>query len=243
VDALRALIELNVDMTRFEVQKGHQKTPEATNCWRETWSLLLEDIKNENKVFEFFWSKSALAQRLWKKKEKELLKDMRKKGGALEEEWKRICELPEEEAKNEVLAAENDATRKVHKARVMSWLSEPGEWKGMTSCDKLKYLHDARWEEHVEEIQKIYDPERAMSKSCGFDSEHLEGVYRSLLGEKMRYQMGDLGVHLDLFFLCIIMNRRELAFELWKKCEVPVCIAICAVRLLYPCPRSVHAHN
>jgi hypothetical protein len=170
VDALRALIELNVDMTRFEVQKGHQKkkkkkTPEATNHWRETWSLLLEDIKNENKVFDFFWSKSAQARRLWKKKEKELEKDMRKKEKELEKEWEeelnRICKLNEEEAKNEVLAAENDATHKVHKDRVMSWLDDDSDeseddpdeskWKGLTSCEQLEYLHYARREEEPDE--------------------------------------------------------------------------------------------
>ena len=70
----------------------------------------------------------------------------------------------------------------------------------------------------------------------------LERAYRFLLGEKIRYQTGDQGPEFDLFFLCILMNRKELAFELWKQCSFPVRSAICAVRLLHMCPPSAHAH-
>jgi hypothetical protein len=70
----------------------------------------------------------------------------------------------------------------------------------------------------------------------------LERVYRFLLGEKIRYQTGDQGPEFDLFFLCILMNCKELAFELWKQCSFPVGSAICAVRLLHMCPPSAHAH-
>jgi len=70
---------------------------------------------------------------------------------------------------------------------------------------------------------------------------HLEGVYRDLLGEKMKYRMG-VEPQFDLFLLCVLMNQRELAFEFWKQCEVPVFVAICAVRL-YICIRRVHEHN
>jgi hypothetical protein len=71
----------------------------------------------------------------------------------------------------------------------------------------------------------------------------LEGVYRFLLGEKIRYQTGDLDSYFDLFFLCVLMNRKELAFEMWKQVSFPVRAAICAVRLLHMCPPSAHAHN
>ena len=70
----------------------------------------------------------------------------------------------------------------------------------------------------------------------------LERVYRFLLGEKIRYHTGDQGPEFDLFFLCILMNCRELAFEFWKQCSFPVRSAICAVRLLHMCPPSAHAH-
>ncbi len=70
----------------------------------------------------------------------------------------------------------------------------------------------------------------------------LERVYRFLLGEKIRYQTGDRGPEFDLFFLCILMNHKKLAFELWKECLFPVRSAICAVRLLHMCPPSAHAH-
>ncbi len=71
----------------------------------------------------------------------------------------------------------------------------------------------------------------------------LERVYRFLLGGKIRYQTGDQGPEFDLFFLCILMNCKELAFDLWKQCSFPVRSAICAVRLLHMCPPSAHAHN
>jgi hypothetical protein len=71
----------------------------------------------------------------------------------------------------------------------------------------------------------------------------LEGAYRFLLGEGIRYQTGDVDPYFDLFFLCVLMNRRELAFEIWKQCSFPVRAAICAVRLLHMCPPSAHAHN
>ena len=57
----------------------------------------------------------------------------------------------------------------------------------------------------------------------------LETMYRSLLGEKIRYRLGMLGAHLDLFFLCVIVNQKELAFEIWKECDFPVRAAIVAV--------------
>ena len=71
----------------------------------------------------------------------------------------------------------------------------------------------------------------------------LEGVYRFLLGEKIRYQTGDIDSYFDLFSLCVLMNRKELAFEMWKQVSFPVRAAICAVRLLHMCPPSAHAHN
>ncbi len=80
--------------------------------------------------------------------------------------------------------------------------------------------------------------ETGMTMLFEFDPAHLATVYRSLLGGKMNYQMGDLGPHLDIFFVCVLMNQRELAFELWKQCEVPVCAAICAVRLLLCLPQQ-----
>ena len=86
----------------------------------------------------------------------------------------------------------------------------------------------------IEFKSKMY----TVTKSFGFDPAHLKTVYRSLLGGKMNYQMGDLGPHLDIFFVCVLMNHRELAFELWKQCEVPVCAAICAVRLLLYLPQQ-----
>jgi hypothetical protein len=71
----------------------------------------------------------------------------------------------------------------------------------------------------------------------------MESIFPLLLGNKIRYQMGEHGPNLDLFFLCVLMNRKELAFEFWKQCGSPVSVAIVAVRLLHLCPRSVHAHN
>jgi hypothetical protein len=71
----------------------------------------------------------------------------------------------------------------------------------------------------------------------------LECVYRYLLGEKIRYQMGVLGPYFDLFLLCVLMNQRVLAFELWKQCLFPDRCAILGVCLLHKCPRSTHAHN
>ena len=147
MDALRALLEFSVDMKRFEVSKSSRvlccaavQNVEPTHVEpirvNKTWSLLIEDIKNENEVFTFFW----------------------------------------------------------------------------------------RDEFQVDSFT------------------HLEGVYRDLLGEKMKYQMGVLEPQFDLFLLCVLMNQRELAFEFWKQCEVPVFVAICAVRL-YICIRRVHEHN
>ena len=71
----------------------------------------------------------------------------------------------------------------------------------------------------------------------------MESIYRFLLGEKIQYQMGEHGPHLDLFFLCVLMNQKELAFELWKHTGFPVRTSLVAVRLLHLCPRSAHAHN
>ena len=74
-------------------------------------------------------------------------------------------------------------------------------------------------------------PESFESDSTTHFLTHLEDVYRSLLEGKMKYQMGDFGAHFDLFLLCVLMNERELAFEFWKQCEVPVGVAICAAAL------------
>ena len=71
----------------------------------------------------------------------------------------------------------------------------------------------------------------------------LERVYRFLLGEKIRYRMGVDGPYFDLFLLCVLMNQRVLAFELWKQCLFPDRCAILGVCLLHKCPRSTHAHN
>jgi hypothetical protein len=70
----------------------------------------------------------------------------------------------------------------------------------------------------------------------------MESMYRFLLGDKIRYQMGEHGPHLDLFFLCVIMNQKDLAFEVWKNCPA-VPAAIVGVRLLHLYTRSAHAHN
>ncbi len=83
--------------------------------------------------------------------------------------------------------------------------------------------------------------EKAIELLCKLDA--LERVYRFLLGDKIRYHTGDQGPELDLLFLCVLMNCKELAFELWKQCSFPVRAAICAVRLLHMCPPSAHAHN
>ncbi len=204
---LRALIEIGVDMTRFQVQK---ETPEATNRWQKTWSLLIKDIKNENKVFEFFWSKGDLAQRLWEKKEKELPDELK----VIHESILKNKQL------HQMVESENTSKQRY-------------------KCETKK--------EKLEKEKLELESEMAMMKSFGFDSKHLERVYRSLLGEKMKYRMGDLGPHLDLFLLSVLMNQRELAFELWKQCEVPVCVAICAVRLLLyvrtqACTHIISAH-
>ena len=61
----------------------------------------------------------------------------------------------------------------------------------------------------------------------------LECVYRYLLGEKIRYRMGVDGPYFDLFLLCVLMNHRWLAFELWKHCLFPDRCAILGVCLLY----------
>ena len=71
----------------------------------------------------------------------------------------------------------------------------------------------------------------------------MESIYRFLLGEKIQYQMGEHGPNFDLFFLCVLMNQKELAFELWKHTGFPVRTSLVAVRLLHLCPRSAHAHN
>jgi hypothetical protein len=71
----------------------------------------------------------------------------------------------------------------------------------------------------------------------------MESIFSFLLGEQIQYQMGEHGPDLDLFFLFVLMNRKELAFEFWKYCGSPVSAAIVAVRLLHLCPRSAHAHN
>jgi len=71
----------------------------------------------------------------------------------------------------------------------------------------------------------------------------MESIFRFLLGEKIQYQMGEHEPHLDLFFLCVLMNQKELAFELWKHTGFPVRASLVAVRLLNLCPRSAHAHN
>jgi hypothetical protein len=61
----------------------------------------------------------------------------------------------------------------------------------------------------------------------------LECVYRYLLGEKIRYRMGVDGPYFDLFLLCVLMNQRWLAFELWKQCLFPDHCAILGVCLLH----------
>ena len=71
----------------------------------------------------------------------------------------------------------------------------------------------------------------------------MESIFRFLLGEKIQYQMGEHEPHLDLFFFCVLMNQKELAFELWKHTGFPVRTSLVAVRLLHLCPRSAHAHN
>jgi hypothetical protein len=272
VHSLRALLEIGVDMTRFQV---HKETPEATNRWQKTWSLLIKDIKNENKVFEFFWSKGDLAQRLWKEKEKETLEDRRKKTAELERIHKRIMWIlkapdpkcpPQHRRRRahpsyrhtwstpgdlEIELQKDLRAKKVELQRVKESRAAAGA-AGQESRETT--TEDAYWEvqraaRDLEQVQseiaeaKEFEKKRlglksemAMTKSFGFDSTHLELVYRSLLGEKMNYRMGDLGPHLDLFLLCVLMNQRDLAFELWQQCEVPVCVAICAVRLLLYLP-------
>ena len=97
----------------------------------------------------------------------------------------------------------------------------------------VQEYYDERVNEHYPEFRRMErrlvaeDDEKLLNQK----KKPLEGVYRDLLGEKMRYRMGDLGAHLDLFLLCVLMNQRELAFEFWKQCKVPVGDAICAAAL------------
>jgi hypothetical protein len=309
VHSLRALLEIGVDMTRFEV---HTETPER---WQrhKTWTPLIKDIQNENKVFKFFWSERDVAQRLWKKKEKKTLKEqmeeLEKIYGRIQEmrekvktwtllikeiknkplqkekkketlskmmikEIERIIEDMESELKQRLLKeTQKDTLKMEEKVPVPKFTGDqhktvPKEEDVLAAvrakksahpdCDLTSLRKNIKldgWElqelpvftrvkmllsekKNLENKKIEFESKMDMTKSFGFDPAHLKTVYRSLLGGKMNYQMGDLGPHLDIFFVCVLMNHRELAFELWKQCEVPVCAAICAVRLLLYLPQQ-----
>ena len=106
----------------------------------------------------------------------------------------------------------------------------------MSFCHRLLELSDSKAQgTSMLGNTKLDEHERAILASFQ-QLRILETMYRSLLGEKVRYRIGMLGAHLDLFFLCVISNQKELAFELWKQCEFPVRAAIVAVSRI--CARS-----
>ena len=60
----------------------------------------------------------------------------------------------------------------------------------------------------------------------------LEGLYKSLLGKKFVYRIGDMGPEVDLFFLQVLYNRMEMAEVFLLRSKYPVAMAISAAYLL-----------
>jgi hypothetical protein len=66
----------------------------------------------------------------------------------------------------------------------------------------------------------------------------LEGLYKSLLGKKFVYRIGDMGPEVDLFFLQVLYNRMEMAEVFWLRSKYPVAMAISAAYLLRELAKS-----
>jgi len=60
----------------------------------------------------------------------------------------------------------------------------------------------------------------------------LEAVYHNLLSDDFCYHIGQLGPDMDLFFLNVLLNRREMAEIFWERSTQPVRSAITAAYLL-----------
>ena len=60
----------------------------------------------------------------------------------------------------------------------------------------------------------------------------LEGLFLDLLGSKFRYRLGIQGPEFDIFLWNVLLNRKELAMEMWKHVKYPVRSAIVAAYLL-----------
>lgn len=61
----------------------------------------------------------------------------------------------------------------------------------------------------------------------------LEGVYRDLVSEDFNYHVGTLGPSMDLFFLNILLNRRDMADVFWKRCAQVLAIKDSIVMIIF----------
>ena len=50
--------------------------------------------------------------------------------------------------------------------------------------------------------------------------------YLHLLDAHLRYRMGILGPELDVFFWCVLQNKKNLAIQMWQYVREPVRSAI-----------------